>query len=90
MRAFSNKDKRVMLDAFGETLLLSTGVSIMVLHEQLKVVFEEMVSTERYFTCVLEDISLNSQFTINGKHYVVRKIIDDFSGVVDVYYEAIQ
>lgn len=79
-----------MLSAFGEALLLSTGVSIMVLHEQLEVVFEEMVSTERYFTCALEDISLKSQFTINGKNYVVRRIVDDFSGVVNVYYEAIQ
>lgn len=90
MRAFSNKDKKVMLAAFGESLLLSNGVSIMVLHEQEQVVFEEMVSTERYFSCALENISLKSQFTINGKHYVVRKIVDDFSGIVNVYYEAIQ
>ncbi|EPS8493929.1 hypothetical protein ACVH8U_002835 [Yersinia enterocolitica] len=90
MRAFSNKDKKVMLAAFGEPLLLSNGVSIMVLHEQEQVIFEEMVSTEKYFSCAVEDISLNSQFTINVKHYVVRKIIDDFSGIVNVYYEVIQ
>ncbi|HEN3480686.1 TPA: hypothetical protein U5D84_002372 [Yersinia enterocolitica] len=90
MRAFSNKDKKVMLAAFGESLLLSNGVSIMVLHEQEQVVFEEMVSTEKYFSCAVEDISLNSQFIINGKTFVIRKITDDFSGIVNVYYEAIQ
>lgn len=90
MRAFSNKDKKVLLDAFGESLLLSTGVSIMVLHEQLEVVFEEMVSTEKYFSCDVKDISTSSEFNINGKKFVVRKIIDDFSGIVNVYYEVIQ
>lgn len=90
MRAFSNKDKKVLLDAFGESLLLSTGVSIMVLHEQLEVVFEEMVSTEKYFSCDVKDISTSSEFNMNGKTFVVRKIIDDFSGIVNVYYEVIQ
>ncbi|AKF37316.1 hypothetical protein ACXKU5_002845 [Yersinia enterocolitica] len=90
MRTFNNKDKKVLLNAFGESLQLSSGVSIMVLHEQLEVVFEEMVSTEKYFSCAVEDISINSQFIINGKTFVVRKITDDFSGIVNVYYEAIQ
>ncbi|MBW5842482.1 hypothetical protein H0I54_11725 [Yersinia kristensenii] len=90
MRTFNNKDKKVLLNAFGESLQLSSGVSIMVLHEQLEVVFEEMVSTEKYFSCAVEDISINSQFIINSKTFVVRKITDDFSGIVNVYYEAIQ
>ncbi|CQI92578.1 Uncharacterised protein [Yersinia rohdei] len=90
MRAFNQNDIKSLLAAFGESLELSTGVSITVLHEQEQVVFEEMVSTEKYFTCALNDISTTDTFILGDKTYQVRKIVNDFSGIVNVYYEARQ
>ncbi|MHA3671013.1 hypothetical protein ACX1IQ_21100 [Yersinia enterocolitica] len=86
MRAFNSSQKDALLNAFGEELVLSSGVTIVALFEQETVHFEDMLTVENYFTCKVEDISNTDTFTRNKKLYQVLKIIDDLSGLVDVHY----
>ncbi|MEG3135659.1 hypothetical protein SC206_19050 [Rouxiella sp. T17] len=85
-RQFSTKDSLALLAAFGEQLVLNSGSTITVLFETEQVVFEDMASTENYFTCKSIDIQLGNTFTLNGKNYQVVNVVDDHSGIVNAYY----
>ncbi|EPE5132636.1 hypothetical protein ACSJEN_002790 [Yersinia enterocolitica] len=86
MRAFNIQQQETLLNAFGEDLVLSSGVTIVALFEQEIVHFEDMLTVENYFTCKVSDISNTDTFTRNNKLYQVLKIIDNLSGLVDVHY----
>lgn len=99
MRAFKNTQCDVFLNAFGQSIQTSTGSTFTGIVEVLPVSIDAVggfiESTETYVSMKLEDlttanVALNTILIINGVHYVVYNIEDDYSGMVNVFYRTEQ
>lgn len=90
MRAFTNSQLNVLIDTFGEPLVLTDGSQLNVIFESQTVAidtFEGFVETqETYLTTKKGLMDYSSTFTYQGKLQVVYNIVDDLSGINNVYF----
>lgn len=91
MRAFDNSQLNVLIDTFGEPLTLVGGsTAFNVIFESQTVAIdtaEGFIETqETYLTTKKGLIDYSSTFTYLGKIQEVYNIIDDLSGVINVYF----
>jgi len=90
MRAFSNSQLNALIDTFGEPLLLDNGSTITVIFESQTVAIETqegfVETQETYLTTKKGLMNYQNTFTYNDKTQVVYNIIDDLSGVINVYF----
>lgn len=90
MRTFDNSQLNVLIDTFGEPLVLTDGSQLTVIFESITVAIdtaEGFVETqETYLTTKKGLMDYSSTFTYQGKLQVVFNIVDDLSGVINVYF----
>ncbi|MGX9273508.1 hypothetical protein ACWXWK_10365 [Pantoea ananatis] len=90
MRAFNNSQLNVLIDTFGEPLVLTDGSQLTVIFESQTVAIdtaEGFVETqETYLTTKKGLMDYSSTFTYQGKFQVVFNIVDDLSGIINVYF----
>lgn len=94
MRAFNNSQINVFLNAFGETLETLSGTTFKAILEMVPVSISTgggfVEGYETYATAKKADIegevSNGTVLIINGANYKVYNIVDDLSGMVDIYY----
>ncbi|UXO67316.1 hypothetical protein [Pantoea dispersa] len=90
MRAFNNSQLNVLIDTFGEPLVLTDGSQLTVIFESQTVAIdtaEGFVETqETYLTTKKGLMDYSSTFTYQGKLQVVFNIVDDLSGIINVYF----
>lgn len=90
MRAFNNSQLNVLIDTFGEPLVLTDGSQLTVIFESQTVAIdtaEGFVETqETYLTTKKGLMDYSSTFTYQGKLQVVYNIVDDLSGIINVYF----
>lgn len=90
MRAFNNSQLNVLIDTFGEPLVLTDGSQLTVIFESQTVAIdtaEGFVETqETYLTTKKGLMDYSSTFTYQGKLQVVFNIVDDLSGIIYVYF----
>ncbi|MCW6030171.1 hypothetical protein [Pantoea sp. JK] len=90
MRAFDNSQLNVLIDAFGESLVLTDGSQLNVIFESITVAIdtaEGFVETqETYLTTKKGLMDYSSTFTYQGNLQVVYNIVDDLSGIINVYF----
>ncbi len=93
MRTFNSTDMDVLLNSFGEPLVLNNGSTITAMFEQLEVdiaTTEGLIkTTENYFTCRRDQITYDDFFVLNNVQYEIYNIIDDLSGICNVYYREV-
>ncbi|EMN5860199.1 hypothetical protein RJ495_005094 [Pluralibacter gergoviae] len=99
MRAFNTSQIEVFLNAFGETIQTSTGANIRVILEEVPVTISSgsggfIEGTETYCSARKSDIDgiidIGTELVIKNINYTVYNIVDDLSGVVDIYYRTEQ
>lgn len=95
MRAFSNSQLNALIDTFGEPLILVGGsTAFNVIFESQTVAIdttEGFIETqETYLTTKKGQMDYSSTFTYNGKIQEVFNIIDDLSGIINVYFRESQ
>ncbi|PXL35862.1 hypothetical protein DMS60_20010 [Klebsiella variicola] len=81
----------MFLNAFGIKLQTLEGVTFKGILEVIPFTLGNgfIEGEETYCTARKSDVTsvtINSVLVINNKHYVVYNIIDDLSGMVDIYY----
>jgi len=90
MRAFTTSQLNVLIDTFGEPLVLTDGSQLNVIFESQTVAIdtsEGFVETqETYLTTKKGLMDYSSTFTYQGKLQVVYNIVDDLSGINNVYF----
>ena len=90
MRVFNNSQLNALIDTFGEPLLLDDGSKITVIFESQTVAIETqkvfVETQETYLTTKKGLMNYQSTFMYIGKTQVVYNIIDDLSGVINVYF----
>ncbi|MCT8171734.1 hypothetical protein ACRAOD_17400 [Raoultella ornithinolytica] len=90
MRTFDNSQLNVLIDTFGEPLVLTDGSQLTVIFESITVAIdtaEGFVETqETYLTTKKGLMDYSSTFTYQGKLQVVYNIVDDLSGITNVYF----
>lgn len=90
MRTFDNSQLNVLIDTFGEPLVLTDGSQLTVIFESITVAIdtaEGFVETqETYLTTKKGLMDYSSTFTYQGKLQVVYNIVDDLSGIINVYF----
>ncbi len=90
MRTFKSNDRDVLLKTFGEPLVLDNGSTITAIFEQSEIAIQTteglIQTTENYFTCRRDQITYDDSFVLNNVQYEVYNIIDDLSGLCNVYY----
>lgn len=90
MRTFDNSHLNVLIDTFGEPLVLADGSQLTVIFESITVAIdtaEGFVETqETYLTTKKGLMDYSSTFTYQGKLQVVYNIVDDLSGIINVYF----
>jgi len=93
MRTFKSNDMDVLLDSFGQQLVLDNGSSITVIFEQSEIAIQTteglIQTTENYFTCRIDQITYDDTFVLNIVRYEIYNIIDDLSGLCNVYYREV-
>lgn len=94
MRAFTNSECNMFLKAFGETVQTISGTTFQGILETVP----ETLSTgmggfiegcETYCTAKKSDttdVVIGTVLVIRGVNNVVSNIVDDLSGMVDIYY----
>lgn len=92
MRAFNTQCMDALINSFGETLVLDNGSTITAIFEQSEIAIQTteglIQTTENYFTCRRDQITYDDTFVLNNVQYEVYNIIDDLSGLCNVYYRA--
>ncbi|MFG0800792.1 hypothetical protein [Leclercia sp. GLN_9] len=93
MRAFNSNDMDALINSFGEKLLLKNGSAITVIFEQDEIAIQTteglIQTTENYFTCRHDQITYDDTFVLNNVQYEIYNIIDDLSGLCNVYYRGL-
>ncbi len=93
MRTFKSNDMDVLLDSFGQQLVLDNGSTITVIFEQSEIAIQTteglIQTTENYFTCRIDQITYDDTFVLNIVRYEIYNIIDDLSGLCNVYYREV-
>lgn len=94
MRTFDNSQLNVLIDTFGEPLVLTDDSQLTVIFESITVAIdtaEGFVETqETYLTTKKGLMDYSSTFMYQGKLQEVYNIIDDLSGVINVYFRESQ
>ena len=96
MRAFSTSQTDVFLNAFGQSIETSTGITFTGIVEVIPFTIESGVGgliegEERYvstnkITVQDNNLTLNTILIINQERYIVYNIIDDLSGMINLYF----
>lgn len=90
MRAFNTQCMDALINSFGEPLVLDNGSTITAIFEQSEIAIQTteglIQTTENYFTCRRDQITYDDTFVLNNVRYEVYNIIDDLSGLCNVYY----
>lgn len=93
MRAFTYSQMDVFLNAFGEPVKTSMGITFNAILEVVPIAVNTggsyIEGTETFCTARKEDVKgiiIGSVLIINGVDYEVYNIVDDLSGLVDIYY----
>ena len=90
MRAFTTTQLNALIDQFGEPLVLTDGSTLTVIFESQTVAIdtpEGFVETEEtYLTTKKGLMNYQSTFTYGGNLQVVYNIVDDLSGIINVYF----
>lgn len=90
MRAFNTQSMDALINSFGETLVLDNGSTINVIFEQSEIAIQTteglIQTTENYFTCRRDQITYDDTFVLNNVQYEVFNIVDDLSGLANVFY----
>lgn len=93
MRTFKSNDMDVLLNSFGQQLVLDNGSTITVIFEQSEIAIQTteglIQTTENYFTCRHDQITYDDTFVMNTVRYEIYNIIDDLSGLCNVYYREV-
>lgn len=93
MRTFNSTDMDVLLNSFGEPLVLNNGTTITVIFEANEIAIQTteglVQTTENYFTCRRDQITYDDSFVLNNVQYEIYNIIDDLSGICNVYYREV-
>ncbi|HHD2919847.1 hypothetical protein ACO1ZG_16265 [Enterobacter kobei] len=95
MRAFNTSQVNALIDTFGEPLILVGGsTAFNVIFESQTVAIdtpEGFIETqETYLTTKKGQMDYSSTFMYQGKLQEVYNIIDDLSGVINVYFRESQ
>jgi len=89
MRAFDNSQLNALIDTFGEPLKFN-GSTITVIFESQTVAIETqegfVETQETYLTTKKGLMDYSSTFMYGGKTQVVYNIIDELSGIINVYF----
>lgn len=90
MRAFNTQSMDALINSFGEPLVLDNGSTITAIFEQSEIAIQTteglIQTTENYFTCRRDQITYDDTFVLNNVQYEVFNIVDDLSGLCNVYY----
>ena len=91
MRAFTYNEAAMFLNAFGIEIQTLEGVTFKAILEVIPFTLANgfIEGIETYGTARKSDVTsvtINSVLVIDNKNYVVYNIIDDLSGMVDIYY----
>ena len=90
MRAFNTQCLDALINSFSEPLVLDNGSTITVIFEQSEIAIQTteglIQTTEKYFTCRRDKITYDDSFVLNNVRYEVYNIVDDLSGLCNVYY----
>ncbi|MBK5013994.1 hypothetical protein [Pantoea sp. S62] len=90
MRAFNNSQLNVFLNAFGESMTLTSGQKLTVIFEQETVGIDTdsgIVETqEHYFTTATGKANYTDTFTYRGVLQEIYNIVDDLSGLSNYYF----
>lgn len=90
MRAFNTQCMDALINSFGEPLVLENGITINAIFEQSEIAIQTteglIQTTENYFTCRRDQITYDDTFVLNNVQYEVFNIVDDLSGLCNVYY----
>jgi len=82
-----------LINSFGEPLVLDNGSTITAIFEQSEIAIQTteglIQTTENYFTCRRDQITYDDSFVLNNVQYEVYNIIDDLSGLCNVYYRGL-
>jgi len=93
MRTFKSNDMDVLLNSFGQQLVLDNGSTITVIFEQSEIAIQTteglIQTTENYFTCRIDQITYDDTFVLNTVRYEIFNIVDDLSGLCNVYYREV-
>ncbi len=83
----------VLLNSFGQQLVLDNGSAITVIFEQSEIAIQTteglIQTTENYFTCRRDQITYDDSFVLNTVRYEIFNIVDDLSGLCNVYYREV-
>ncbi|ROP61604.1 hypothetical protein EDF81_0075 [Enterobacter sp. BIGb0383] len=100
MRAFNESQLNVFLNAFGQSIETSTGITFTGIVEVIPVSIdtggggfiegEETYVSAKKADIVTAGVTINSVLIIEGENFVVYNIVDDLSGMVNVYYRTEQ
>lgn len=94
MRAFTNNEINVFLNSFGETVLTDTGAEFKAILEAVPVSISAgtggfIEGYETYCTAKKSEVgtlTIGTVLIIRGVNNTTYNIVDDLSGVVDIYY----
>ncbi|MDH6161137.1 hypothetical protein M2354_000792 [Leclercia adecarboxylata] len=79
-----------LINSFGEPLVLDNGSTITAIFEQSEIAIQTteglIQTTENYFTCRRDQITYDDSFVLNNVQNEVFNIVDDLSGLCNVYY----
>jgi len=93
MRAFNTQSMDALINSFGEPLALDNGSTITAIFEQSEIAIQTteglIQTTENYFTCRRDQIAYDDSFVLNNVQYEIYNIIDDLSGLCNVYYREV-
>lgn len=90
MKSFSTQQLSVFINQFGQDITLADGSIVKGILEQEEIVFEDVITSQKYFTALKGSIKLNQKFKINSEEFIVENIRDDLSGLIDVYYRMLK
>lgn len=83
----------VLLNSFGEPLVLNNGSAFTVIFEATEIAIQTteglVQTTENYFTCRRDQITYDDSFVLNNVQYEIYNIVDDLSGLCNVYYREV-
>lgn len=93
MRTFKSNDMDVLLNSFGQQLVLNNGSAITAIFEATEIAIQTteglVQTTENYFTCRRDQITYDDSFVLNNVQYEIYNIVDDLSGLCNVYYREV-
>jgi len=93
MRAFNTQCMDALINSFGEPLVLDNGSTITAIFEQSEIAIQTteglIPTTENYLTCRRDQITYDDSFVLNNVRYEVFNIVDDLSGLCNVYYREV-